>query len=548
MIVKKLILKNFKKFSDQEFDFNDDINIMVGDNESGKSTILEALEIGMNYRYRGRPAPGEVSTDLFSRECIQAYIDSNKTQDKLPEILIEIFLEGVPDHKGTNNSLGHNDEGIFVRVCFDENLVSSYTEFTKEPDKVTTLPIELYKMEWMSFAWDRITQHNKKLEALLIDPSRLHPTYGRSQYIGNIIDATLSKGDRYSLNLNFRQLKSTFDDQADVKAINAKLAGDNVVTEKDLSVTVDHSSRSSWENSLQLALDAIPFQQIGKGEQSQIQIKLALHNRSEDVDLVMIEEPENHLSHINLVQLIDYIAERRDGKQLFLTTHSSYVLNKLSFDKICLISDEYVRLKDVDPKTVRTLKRFPGYDTLRAVLAGKIVLVEGPSDELIIKKWCLDSQGKLPEQLGIDVIVVRGIGFKNYLNIIQHLKHQVNVVKDNDGDYMANISNWSSEYTSFPFIKVHSPRNDKLYSLEPALVEENASDQTQLDRYAKIALSAQTYTRYNIGDVETRKNFLCKWFSGESSGRKKVDSAMAIFESTDKIKIPQYLKDAIAFD
>ena len=45
MFIRKLRVTNFKKFRGNEFDFNDDINIIVGDNESGKSTLLEAIEL-----------------------------------------------------------------------------------------------------------------------------------------------------------------------------------------------------------------------------------------------------------------------------------------------------------------------------------------------------------------------------------------------------------------------------------------------------------------------------------------------------------------------
>jgi len=41
--VKAIKLINFKKFRDELLEFNDDVNIFVGDNNAGKSTILEAL-------------------------------------------------------------------------------------------------------------------------------------------------------------------------------------------------------------------------------------------------------------------------------------------------------------------------------------------------------------------------------------------------------------------------------------------------------------------------------------------------------------------------
>lgn len=43
--ITKLKLKNFKRFCSFEVDFNDNINILVGDNESGKSSLIEAINL-----------------------------------------------------------------------------------------------------------------------------------------------------------------------------------------------------------------------------------------------------------------------------------------------------------------------------------------------------------------------------------------------------------------------------------------------------------------------------------------------------------------------
>ena len=58
--IKKLKVKNFKKFTNQTFELNDDINILVGDNECGKSSVLEAIELCLNFCHRGRPISPEV--------------------------------------------------------------------------------------------------------------------------------------------------------------------------------------------------------------------------------------------------------------------------------------------------------------------------------------------------------------------------------------------------------------------------------------------------------------------------------------------------------
>ena len=52
MAIEKVIIQNFKKFKDPfEIKFNENINLLVGDNESGKSTILEAIHVALTGIY-----------------------------------------------------------------------------------------------------------------------------------------------------------------------------------------------------------------------------------------------------------------------------------------------------------------------------------------------------------------------------------------------------------------------------------------------------------------------------------------------------------------
>lgn len=45
MYISKLVVKNYKLLKDVNLDLNERINIFVGENDSGKSTILEVLSI-----------------------------------------------------------------------------------------------------------------------------------------------------------------------------------------------------------------------------------------------------------------------------------------------------------------------------------------------------------------------------------------------------------------------------------------------------------------------------------------------------------------------
>ena len=48
----------------------------------------------------------------------------------------------------------------------------------------------------MSFAWKPLAQLARPVGCLFVDPTRLHPTMGRSRYINSIINASVDKHAR----------------------------------------------------------------------------------------------------------------------------------------------------------------------------------------------------------------------------------------------------------------------------------------------------------------------------------------------------------------
>lgn len=554
MYIQKLKIKNLKKYNGvHEFEFNSDVNILVGDNESGKSTLLEAIEMVLNNRLYNQGLSQSISTDLFNVACVNEFLSGDRSAESLPEILIEAFFGGVEDLETENKMRGtvHSEypneaTGVQLRICFKGDWKESYGAFLRANPDLMTLPIEFYHVEWFNFAWKPVQYYDTHFRCVSIDPTRIHPTYGRQQYIKNTL-GVLGMESLSALNLSFRQLKAKFAAEPPVKSINDGLDSADEITQKDLSVIADIATSNTWERNLQLALDNVRFEHIGKGEQTQVLLMLALTNKVKDVPFLLIEEPENHLSHLNMVKLINRIEDKSTGKQLFITTHSSFVLNKLNLNKVLVLGSNNKRLDKVDPQTAKRLRRMPGFDTLRVVLSERVILAEGPSDEIVLKKIYLSKHGVLPEEHGIDIIVVRGVGFKNYLNIATEIGNEVHIVKDNDHDYQKNIADWSREYAAHENFKFFSSRRNEENSLEPALIAANSENEGQLDMFARVVLSSQTMGSYNQNQsVDEKTSFLSNWF--KDSGARKVDSAMRIFESEVQIRYPDYLKKAVAFD
>ena len=104
--------------------FNDDLNIIVGDNETGKSTLLEAINLGMTSQLSGRNIQYELSPYLFSMGAVRKYVEELQANPAtpLPEIFIEIFLKEDADgelaqYKGSNNTERRDCAGVLLRIA-----------------------------------------------------------------------------------------------------------------------------------------------------------------------------------------------------------------------------------------------------------------------------------------------------------------------------------------------------------------------------------------------------------------------------------------------
>lgn len=102
-------------------------------------------------------------------------------------------------------------------------------------------------------------------------------------------------------------------------------------------------------------IEDVPFHYVGKGEQCIVKTRLALSSKkNRGATVLLIEEPENHLSHSKLNQLISDISTDRSGKQVIMTTHSSFVANKLGLDHLILLREAKVTwIKDLDASRER---------------------------------------------------------------------------------------------------------------------------------------------------------------------------------------------------
>jgi len=255
-------------------------------------------------------------------------------------------------------------------------------------------------------------------------------------------------------------------------------------------------------------------------------MKLAIEAAG-DSSVLLIEEPENHLSHSNMSRLIEEITEKGAGRQIILTTHSNFVLNKLGLDSVKLLSpaNKAMTLDDLSSGTKEYFMKLPGYDTLRLLLSSRAILVEGPSDELIVQTTYRTQHGKLPLQDGVDVISVGSLAFKRFLEIGKILSLKIGVATDNDGDVNA-IKEKYKEYLNGQVknIEIFFDLDESYPTLEPQLLKANSLTVLN-DVFGK--------------SFKTESDLL------EFMDKNKTDCALKVFDSKRSITFPDYISNVV---
>ncbi len=543
MAIEKVIIQNFKKFKDPfEISFNENINILVGDNESGKSTILEAIHVALTGRYAGRSIRNQLSAYLFNSETVQEYLESVESghPSAPPQIMIEIYFKSgtIPEYEGNGNSKNNDGkEGIKFTIEFSEKFNADYGKLLKS-QKLTSLPIEFYEAKWFSFSRYEKMPKFIPVKSVMIDSSNYRYQNGSDVYISRVVKDFLEAEDITAITQAHRNMIDEFSKNEAIQTINKKISDASTVMNGKISLSADQGVQNSWESSLVTQVDGIPFAHAGKGAQCVIKTQLALsHKQAEKANIILMEEPESHLSFSRLSELMAAIQKAASGKQIIASTHSSFVANKLGLENLLLLSgSNCCSMKDLPKDTFEFFKKVAGYDTLRLILCKKAILVEGDSDELVVQRAYMDTHdGRLPIQDGIDVMTVGGVTFKRYLEIAKVLEKTTAVVTDNDGNIEA-VKKKYKKYEGIPYIRICvdetvdtgklrlSNKKFNYNTLEPKILKENGRELLN-DIFGTTCQTDDEMHKYMHSH--------------------KTNCAIDIFESATKIKYPKYIMRAI---
>ena len=463
--IKKIKLLNFKRFKEFEVEFDSTINTIIGDNEAGKSSILQAIEL-LSSGSRNKVETAGVES-ILNKDSIIEFLAGDKSFEKLPEIHVEAYLsdETNPYLFGKHNSENISACGLHMICQPNEDLVHEINQVIALDDG--NFPFEFYIVKFITFSGEAYSGYRRFLKCLTIDSSKINSDYANNEYIRTVYNSTVEHADRISLSNEYRLQKIQFKENSLTK-INEGLG--------NYELAIRSGSKFNLEADITLTQDDIPIDARGQGQQCFIKTEFALNRNAEKqaINTLLLEEPENHLSHSNMKRLISKISESHQN-QIIIATHSSLISTRLDLRKSILLNsscDEPLKLGGLSPSTAKFFMKAPDNNILEFILSKKVMLVEGDAEYMLIDALYKKETGNALEEDDVHVISVGGTSFKRYMELAKTLKIRTAVIRDNDKDYQAKCVDNYTDYVA-DNIKVFSDTNNNNYTFEVCLYGKN---------------------------------------------------------------------------
>lgn len=177
-----------------------------------------------------------------------------------------------------------------------------------------------------------------------------------------------------------------------------------------------------------------PIQQKGDGIKSLTALAmLNISNRTDRVSVIAIEEPESHLHPESARQLYDTIRTMSENHQIVLTTHSPLFINRTKLkENIIVNTGKATPVKKI--KEIRDVLGIKVSDNL--INAENILIVEGEDDKIVLEKLLPNMSERIKKALQNGTLIIDYIGgagnLPYKLSFYRNLQCIYHVLLDND--------------------------------------------------------------------------------------------------------------------
>ena len=426
MIVSELKIFNFRRFKSEngapglQITFHKGLNALIGENDSGKTAVIDALKFVLLTQSNEYIRPSEEDFYIsdngdacseFKIDCTISdftqneaknfieYLSFSKTEDDVEYTLELHYRAWKEGHKIYQElRVGDIDDGISIDVKARELLKAVYLK-----------PLRDAEREMSSGRGSRISQ-------ILLN----HPVF-KDKKEHAILDILKNANDSIE-----RYFTSDTDGKRILQAIrnNLELFNDKDQASNAELKTSDIQLKAILES---LSLNA-PEINPGLGELNLLFIAAELLLLKDDTDgglkLALIEELEAHLHPQVQLRLISYLQNEytENHVQIIISTHSPILASKINLKNLILMKNR----SGYDLSEGKTglqkgdylfLQRFLDSTKANLFFAKGIIMVEGDAENILIPVIA-DILGYPLEKYGISIVNVGSTAFLRYSGIM----------------------------------------------------------------------------------------------------------------------------------
>jgi putative ATP-dependent endonuclease of OLD family len=437
MYISELKLWNFRKYgkSEEKLDlenphltvsFNERINVLIGENDSGKTAILDAIKLVLK---------------THAYEWIR--VENEDFYEGSSKLRIEIILRGlkVAEAKNFTEWLGWDGEGDsakpILRLIYeverkDDRILPS--DIKAGMDEVG-YPLNAEAKEYLKTTYlkalrdadsELIAKKNSRVSQILEGHDLFKKQEQQHEFIDwfkEIDDRIKNWFEKSEANENGKSNKAQIKDVID--RFIKEFISDSFSSKLQLS---DPDIKSILEK---ISLTIEGAKNLGLGTMNRLYMAAELLHLKKEWDglkLCLIEELEAHLHPQAQMKIVEAL-QKENGVQFILTTHSPNLASKVDINDliICNANDVYSLSKGrtkLEDRNYTYLKRFLDVTKSNLFFAKGVIIVEGWAEEILIPTIA-DKIGLNLTRKEVSIVNVGSTAYLHFAKIFQRTDGKV---------------------------------------------------------------------------------------------------------------------------